>query len=84
MLYYNVPIRYYNILYKRFMQSSGPSPCSAGSCQGSAAKQSHWVVILGIYQGYKGVMLGLYWGCIGVVLGLYKDNGKENGNYYLI
>ena len=27
-----------------------------------------------------------YWGHIGVVLGLYRgyrDNGKENGNYYL-
>ena len=24
-----------------------------------------------------------YTGIIGYILGLYKDNGKENGNYYL-
>ena len=24
-----------------------------------------------------------YRGYIGVILGLYRDNGKENGNYYL-
>ena len=27
--------------------------------------------------------MGLYWDYIGVILGLYRDNGKENGNYYL-
>ena len=32
---------------------------------------------------YIGVIYGLYMGYIGVILGLYKDNGKENGNYYL-
>ena len=26
---------------------------------------------------------GLYRGYIGLTLGLYRDNGKENGNYYL-
>ena len=24
-----------------------------------------------------------YMGVIGYILGLYRDNGKENGNYYL-
>ena len=28
-------------------------------------------------------ILGLYRGYIGVISGLYKDNGKEDGNYYL-
>ena len=28
-------------------------------------------------------MLELYWDYIGVILGSYRDNGKENGNYYL-
>ena len=23
-------------------------------------------------------------GIIGVILGLYRDNGKQNGNYYLV
>ena len=22
--------------------------------------------------------------CIGIILGLYRDNGKQNGNYYII
>ena len=26
---------------------------------------------------------GTHWGNFGVLLGLYRDNGKENGNYYL-
>ena len=26
----------------------------------------------------------LYRGYIGDILGLYRDNGKENGNYYII
>ena len=29
------------------------------------------------------VILGLYWGYMKDMLGLYRDNGKENGNYYL-
>ena len=29
----------------------------------------------GIYRGYIGI-IGVYWG-------FYRDNGKENGNYYL-
>ena len=27
---------------------------------------------------------GLYRVYIGIILGLYRDNGKENGNYYII
>ena len=27
--------------------------------------------------------LGLYRGFNGGILGLYRDNGKENGNYYI-
>ena len=34
-------------------------------------RASHW--------GY----IGLYWDDIGGILELYRDNGKENGNYYL-
>ena len=30
------------------------------------------------------VLLRLYYGDIGVVLGLYWDNGKGNGNYYMV
>ena len=37
--------------------------------------------ILGLYCGYIGIILGLYWGYIGVI---YRDNGKENGNYYML
>ena len=36
----------------------------------------------GTIYSYRG-RLGVYRGCIGVILGIYRDNGKENGNYYL-
>ena len=26
---------------------------------------------------------GSYYSILGYILGLYRDNGKENGNYYL-
>ena len=28
-------------------------------------------------------IMGLYRGYMGYILGLYRDNGKENGHYYL-
>ena len=37
------------------------------------------VKVLGAYLG----LIGTNWGNSGVILGLYRDNGKENGNYYL-
>ena len=36
----------------------------------------------GTIYSYRG-RLGLYRGYIVVILGIYRDNGKENGNYYL-
>ena len=33
----------------------------------------------GNYRDYRG-----YIGIIGHILGFYGDNGKENGNYYMI
>ena len=36
-----------------------------------------------VIMGYIRVILGLYWDFIGVILGLYRNNGKENGNYYV-
>ena len=35
-----------------------------------------------LYMDHIGVMQGLR-GYIEVLLGLYRDNGKENGSYYL-
>ena len=32
------------------------------------------------FRGYIGVILGLY----RYYIGFYRDNGKENGNYYII
>ena len=36
-------------------------------------------IIWGLYRDYR-VHIRVY---IRVLLGLYRDNGKENGNYYL-
>ena len=32
---------------------------------------------------YRDPWVIAHWGNFGVILGLYRDNGKENGNYYL-
>ena len=35
--------------------------------------------LAGSYRDYRG-----YIGIMGCMLGLYGDNGKENGNYYIV
>ena len=37
-------------------------------------------IIEGLYKDYIGFIYGFIWN----VLGSYRDNGKENGNYYIL
>ena len=43
----------------------------------------YWGGCIGIMENKLETTM-VYWGIYGVILGSYKDNGKENGNCYLI
>ena len=69
---------------------TGEDPTSRWTAEGPLV--SYMGYILGLYRGYIGIMekkmettiMGLYRDYIGYILGLYWDNGKENGNYYIV
>ena len=56
------------------------APSDSRSCR-KGAPQSYNVNSKGAQQS---PLSRFYWGYIGVIRGLYGDNGKENGNYYII
>ena len=43
-----------------------------------------WLLWVLLYRVYIMFNLGLYRVNIRVIQGVYRDNGKENGNYYII
>ena len=65
--------------------------CRAAQCQeGENVTKGHKLVavrMLGCVavgsRAQNVYLKGFYRGCIGVIQELYRDNGKQNGNYYL-
>ena len=66
------------------MHDNDWKPCASSYTRFSG----HFLTTLkGLDRGYIGIYLYIHiyiYNPIGVILGLHKDNGQENGNYYII